>query len=449
MKKKTVNYNRREFLGKAALAGTLGTLGISSILTSCSSKNNITELGLPPLLSHAPDGPKLKAGLIGTGSRGTGAAFNFLSAGPNLEITALADVFQDKIDSCRKQFKKYKIDIPSKNCFTGFDSYKKLLETDVDVILLATPPQFRPEHFKAAIQAKKHVFSEKPSAVDPVGIRSILSTAERAKAMGLNVVTGTQRRHQKDYIETYKQVANGAIGQVTGAKAYWNQSHVWYRTREKDWNDMEYMIRNWNNFIWLSGDHILDTHVHNIDIVNWFSGKYPQSAIGYGGRAHRNTGNQYDFFSVDFDYGNGFSSHSMCRQIDGCANGVGEIVVGTKGYTNCRNRIYDHSGAVIWEYEYPKDKEGKTQNAGITAYVQEHIHLVSAIRTEGMYVNEAERTALSTLTAIMGREAAFTGKRITWEEIMNSKLRLGPSEYKMGPVNMPFEVPEPGTPIKI
>lgn len=441
--------SRREFLGKAALAGAIGTIGVGSILSSCSSKKSAEELGLPPLLDRAPDGPKLKAALIGAGHRGTGAAFNFISAGPNLEVIALADVFQDKIDACRERFQKYELDIPEENCFVGFDAYQKVLELDVDVVLLATPPQFRPEHFKAAIQAKKHVFMEKPVAVDPVGIRSILSTSKRAEASGLCVVTGTQRRHQKDYIETYIQIANGAIGQIVGAKAYWNQPHVWFRQRQEGWNDMEYMLRNWNNFTWLSGDHILDTHVHNIDIINWFSGKQPQSAIGYGGRHRRVTGDQYDFFSVDFDYGNGFSSHSMCRQIDSCADGVGEVIVGTEGYTNCANKIFDLNGKVIWEYESPKsDKEDNEAQEGATAYIQEHIDLVTAIRNNTP-VNEADQTAYSTLTAIMGREAAYSGKKISWDEIMNSELKLGPEELIMGPVDMEFNTPVPGTAIKV
>jgi myo-inositol 2-dehydrogenase/D-chiro-inositol 1-dehydrogenase len=445
------SYSRRKFLETTAFTGIVGALGFGSALFSCSKKKSYKELGLPPLLDHAPDGQKLKAGLIGTGNRGTGAAFNFLGAGPNLEVTALADVFQERIDACRDRFKKYNIEIPEENCFVGFDAYQKLLETDVDVVILATPPHFRPEHFKEAIQHKKHVFMEKPLAVDPVGIRSILSTAKRAESLGLCVVTGTQRRHQQDYIETYKQIANGAIGEIVAAKAYWNQSHVWFRTRREGWSDMEYMLRNWNNFIWLSGDHILDTHVHNIDVINWFTGKHPKSAIGYGGRHRRVTGDQFDFFSIDFDYGNSLSSHSMCRQIDSCADGVGEVVIGTKGYSICTsnaNKIYNFNDSVMWEYEYEKSENDPLKQEANSAYIQEHIHLVTAIRTNE-YVNEAEKTAFSTLTAIMGREAAYTGKRITWDEIMNSDQRLGPSEYKMGPVNMKFEVPVAGTPINV
>jgi predicted dehydrogenase len=295
----------------------------------------------------------------------------------------------------------------------------------------------------------KHVFMEKPVAVDPVGIRSIITTARKAQAIGLCVVTGTQRRHQEDYIETYKQVANGAIGRITSAKAFWNQEHVWFRTREPGWNDMEYMIRNWNNFCWLCGDHILDTHVHNIDVINWFMGKHPEKAIGYGGRHRRVTGDQYDFFSVDFDYGSGIGSHSMCRQIDSCANGVGELIMGTEGYTNCISTIWDLDGNVKWKFEYPKDENGNEMNhVLIPEYVQEHMHLVYAIRT-GNYVNEAEQTAYSTLTAIMGRTAAYTGRAITWDEILRSDIDLGPANIEFGPVNMVFDTPVPGTPVTV
>ena len=210
---------------------------------------------------------------------------------------------------------------------------KKLMALpDLDVVLLATPPQFRPDHFLEAVTKNKHAFLEKPVAVDPVGIRSIITSGKKAEAIGLNVVTGTQRRHQEDYIECYKQVMNGAIGTITSAKVYWNQDHVWFREREPGWNDMEYMIRNWNNFCWLCGDHILDTHVHNIDVINWFLGKNPERAIGYGGRHRRVTGDQYDFFSIDFDYGNGVSSHSMCRQIDSTS----ATPAATPGSRRCR-----------------------------------------------------------------------------------------------------------------
>jgi len=446
MAKKEVS--RRSFLKKSTVATTIGAIGVSSLLSSCANKKSHEELGLPPLLNRAPKGKKLKAGLVGCGHRGTGALLNFLSTGPGVEVGALADVFEDKVEACKDRLKKYKINVPDENCFVGFDAYKKLMDTDVDVVLLVTPPHFRPEHFKLAVEKNKHCFLEKPVAVDPVGIRSVVATGKKAKVKGLNVVTGTQRRHQRDYIETYKQVANGAIGDIVSAKAFWNQEHVWFRKRQEGWTDMQYMMRNWNNFCWLCGDHILDTHVHNIDVVNWFTGKMPLSAVGYGGRHRRVTGDQYDFFSIDFDYGNGLFSHSMSRQIDNCANGTGELVVGTKGYTNCKNTIYNPDGSVKWTYEYPKDKDGKSTNVvKISPYIQEHIHLVTAIRTNE-YVNEAEQTAMSNLTAIMARESAYTGKKITWEEISKSKLRLGPTEYHMGDIDMEFPVPIPGTAIK-
>lgn len=439
------NINRRKFLGAGVLAG-IGVAGASAILSSCKTELDNKSLGLPPILKGAPKGRKLKAGLVGAGNRGTGAAINFISAGPDLEIIALADVFQDKIDNCRQRFASFDLPIPAENCFVGFDAYKKLMAIpDLDVVILATPPQFRPEHFLEAVTNKKHCFIEKPVCVDPVGARLMIATAKKAAALGLCVVTGTQRRHQEDYIETYKQIANGAIGKLTSAKAFWNQEHVWFRTREEGWNDMEYMIRNWNNFCWLCGDHILDTHVHNIDVINWFMGKHPEKAIGYGGRARRVTGDQYDFFSIDYDYGNGVSSHSMCRELDSCANGTGEIINGTEGYTNCINTIWNLDGSVKWKFEYPKDENGNSMNTlKISPYVQEHMHLVHAIRT-GNYVNEAEQTAISTLTAIMGRTAAYTGQLITWDAIMKSDMDLGPAKIEFGPVDMVFETPVPGT----
>ena len=437
-------FSRRNFLGKSALIGAAGVIGMN-VLTSCSSKTKNVDYVFPPVLDKAPDGVKLRAGLVGCGNRGTGAALNFLSAGNGLELVALADVFEDKVWDCRSKLSKQRVEVPEKNCFWGFDSYKSLLDVDLDIVILATPPHFRPAYFDACVQAKKHVFMEKPVCVDPVGARQIIATSKKAENMGLTVITGTQRRHQRDYLETYSQVASGAIGEIVSAKAWWLQSHVWFRTREEGWSDMEYMIRNWNNFCWLCGDHILDTHVHNIDIINWFLGKNPVEAVGFGGRARRLTGDQYDFFSIDFNYGNGVFSHSMSRQIDDCANTLGEHIVGTNGYTNCKNTVYNLDGSEKWKYEYPKNKDGKsTEIVAVSPYVQEHISLVTSIRTNKPVV-EAERTAISTLTAIMGRTAAYTGQLVTWEEMMGSTMKLGPEKYEMGPVSAEFPVPIPGT----
>ncbi len=436
--------SRRNFLGKSAVIGAAGVIGMNA-LASCSSKTKTVDYAFPTILDKAPDGRKLRAGLVGCGNRGTGAALNFLAAGNDLELIALADVFEDKVWDCRSKLSKQRVEVPEANCFWGFDSYKSLLDVDLDIVILATPPHFRPAYFDACVQAKKHIFMEKPVCVDPVGARQIIATSKKAESMGLTVITGTQRRHQDDYLETYKQVASGAIGEITSAKAWWLQNHVWFRTREEGWSDMEYMIRNWNNFCWLCGDHILDTHVHNIDIINWFMGKHPEEAIGFGGRARRLTGDQYDFFSIDFNFGNGVYSHSMSRQIDDCANTLGEQIMGTEGFTNCKNTIYNLDGSVKWKYEYPKDKDGKsTEVVAISPYIQEHISLVTAIRTNKPVV-EAERTAISTLTAVMGRTAAYTGQLVTWEEMMNSTVKLGPEKYEMGPVDMEFPVPIPGS----
>lgn len=436
--------SRRNFLGKSAVIGAAGVIGMNA-LASCSSKTKSVDYAFPTILDKAPDGKKLRAGLVGCGNRGTGAALNFLAAGNDLELIALADVFEDKVWDCRSKLSKQRVEVPESNCFWGFDSYKSLLDVDLDIVILATPPHFRPAYFDACVQAKKHIFMEKPVCVDPVGARQIIATSKKAESMGLTVITGTQRRHQDDYLETYKQVASGAIGEITSAKAWWLQNHVWFRTREEGWSDMEYMIRNWNNFCWLCGDHILDTHVHNIDIINWFLGKHPDEAIGFGGRARRLTGDEYDFFSIDFNFGNGVYSHSMCRQIDDCANTLGEQIMGTEGFTNCKNTVYNLDGSVKWKYEYPKDKDGKsTEVVAISPYIQEHISLVTAIRTNKPVV-EAERTAISTLTAVMGRTAAYTGQLVTWEEMMNSTVKLGPEKYEMGPVDMEFPVPIPGS----
>ncbi len=414
----------------------VGTFAVGTALLMACAKAPKREYEFPPLLDKAPDGPKLKAGLVGCGGRGTGAALNFLEAGPNLEIAALADVFQDRIDSCRARLKeKAGVEVPDKYCFVGFDAYQKVIDSGVDILILATPPHFRPEHFKAAVDARRHVFMEKPVAVDPVGAKSIIDTATKARALGLAVGTGTQRRHQREYIATFKRVLDGAIGDITAARCYWMGGQLWYRLRRPGWSDMEYMIRDWVNWRWLSGDHIVEQHVHNLDVINWFTGMHPTKAVGMGARMRRVTGDQYDFFSVDYEMPDGMHVHSMCRQINGCANDVSEWVVGTKGYTNCRDTIYNRKGEVVWHYDGPK----------VNPYVQEHIDLVTAIRTEKPYV-EAERTAIATLTAIMGREAAYTGKAVTWDEMMASDMRLGPTEYAMGPVDIEVVVPIPGSP---
>jgi predicted dehydrogenase len=237
-------------------------------------------------------------------------------------------------------------------------------------------------------------------------------------------------------------VQAGAIGEITSANCYWNQGQLWYRNRDQAWSDMEYMIRDWVNWSWLSGDHIVEQHVHNIDVIHWFTGRRPVKAVGFGGRHHRVTGDQFDFFSVDFEYEGGMRVHSMCRQINGCENNVSEYVRGTEGYTNCRNTIWTPDGKVAWKYEPRKNAEGKSLDR--SPYDQEHTDLVTAIRTDQPIV-EAEATAISTLAGIMGRISAYTGKGVTYEEMMSSDLKLGPKELAMGPVEIKAEVPVPGS----
>lgn len=437
------HISRRNFLGKAAAAGAAGAV-LPSLMNACAPGDRMKEVTVPEFLDQAPDGPELKAGLIGCGGRGTGAAHDFLRSGPNVRITALGDVLGDKLNKCREAILGWGNEVADENCFIGFDAYQKVIDSGVDIIILATPPFFRPEHFAAAVEARKHIFMEKPVAVDPDGARSIMANAKKADSMGLCVATGTQRRHQRDYVSVYANIAAGAIGEIVSANCYWNGGKLWHVNPESNWSEMEAMIRNWVNWTWLSGDHIVEQHVHNIDVINWFTGTHPVKAVGFGSRQRRVTGDQYDNFSVDFVMGNGVHVHSMCRQINGCTENISEFVMGTMGSSNCRNTITDLSGKELYSYQYPLDEEGNpTGSPKVNPYVQEHIDLVTAIRTSNPY-NEAEGTAISTMVAIMGRISAYTGKETTWDEMMNSDLKLGPKVYEFGPVNIPKDIPVPG-----
>jgi len=434
------NFNRREFLGMSALA----TAGVVAGLSGCNDRNRTMEPYT--FLDKAVDGRVLKAGLIGCGGRGTGAANNFLESGDNLIIHSLGDVFSDRIDYCRQNLKENKnTEIADEQCFVGFDAFEKVIDSGIDVIILATPPFFRPEHFAAAINAKKHVFMEKPVAVDPVGARSIIASSKKAEALGLVVGTGTQRRHQRDYVKTFKEIYEGAIGEVVSANCYWNQYQLWYREPNKNKTEMENMIRDWVNWTWLSGDHIVEQHVHNLDVLAWFTEKYPISAVGFGSRLRRKTGDQFDNFSIDYKFDNDMHVHSMCRQINGCENNVSELIRGTKGYSNCQNKIWNEKNEMIWEYKYPKtDGEWAADNLTVSPYVQEHIDLITAIRSNIPFV-EAETTAKSTLAAIMGRMSAYTGKVVSWDEVMNSNFKMGPKEFTLGKVNIAKIIPIPGS----
>jgi predicted dehydrogenase len=440
MKKSSIS--RRNFLGKAATVGVAGIV-VPTIITSCARETK-KVVEVPTFLDQAPDGPVLKAGVIGCGGRGTGAAINFLSAGPNLQITSLGDTFQDRVDNCRASILKQKSQEVPLECFVGFDAFQKVIDSGVDIVILATPPFFRPEHLAAAVAAKKHIFAEKPVCVDPTGARSVMATAKKAEGLELSIATGTQRRHQRDYVANWQQVRQGLIGELTGGNVWWNGGKLWHRDNDPSWSEMEWMIRNWVNWTWLSGDHIVEQHVHNLDVMNWFFGMHPVKAVGFGSRLRRITGDQYDNFSVDYSFENGMHVHSMCRQINGCANNVSERLQGAKGSTNCNSSILDLAGTELWKYEYPLDSDGKpTSRVSVDPYVQEHIDLVTAIRT-GKVFNELENTAISTMIGIMGRISAYTGKETTYEEMMNSDLKLGPAVFAFGPVDIPKEVPIAG-----
>jgi predicted dehydrogenase len=445
------NFSRRKFLAGAAAVGAAGAMGVGT-LSSCSSGGSSSgaagnydfksrELTIPPLRDTAPEGKELKAGVIGCGGRGSGAAMNFLDAGPGLTVVALGDVFQDRVDDLQRKLNEQKdVQVPDENCFVGFDAYQKVIDAGVDVVILATPPKFRPEQFEAAVKARKHVFMEKPVAVDPVGIRQVIAAAKMAESLNLKVVTGTQRRHQHKYVNLMKEINNNAIGKIVSADVYWNGGQLWYRNNQPDWSEMEWMIRDWVNWCWLSGDHIVEQHVHNLDVAHWYMGKHPIKALGFGSRQRRVTGDQYDNFAVDFVLDDGRKVLSTCRQINGCSNGVYELFHGTKAMATSSQggtaRIFDAQGNDISTFE---DHE-------TSPYVQEHIDLVTCIR-EDIPFNEAEQTALSTMVAIMGRVSAYTGKEVTFEEMMNSDLKLGPETYIMGDIGYieNAEVPVPGT----
>ena len=435
------SFSRRSFITNGTI-GAMGVLAAGSVLSSCAGpQKKGPEIVLPEMLDQAPDGQPLKAGLIGCGGRGTGAAINFLDAGPNLQIVALGDVFQDKVDNCRAELKKQRnVEIADEMCFVGFDSYEKVIDSGVDIVLLCTPPHFRPAHLDAAVNARKHVFMEKPCAVDPVGARSVLVSAKRAEQMGLCIVSGTIRRVQKDFMETQRRVASGEIGEITGAHIIRNGGALWYRTRQPEWTDMEYMLRNWVNFNWLSGDHIVEQFIHEVDVMNWHVGKMPVKAMGWGGRQRRVTGDQYDFFSIEYVYDNGMHTHCAARQINGCSNLTKQLITGTKGYADAKGIITDLQGNVVWKYPTPEENDPDPTWKVKNPFDQEHVNLVTAIRT-GKVVNDAEAHVNSTLVTIMGRIAAYTGKDVLWDELLNSDLYLGPKTYVFGPVEGIPEVP--------
>jgi predicted dehydrogenase len=386
----------------------------------------------------------LRIGLVGCGGRGTGAAENCLRSAPGVKLVALADVFPDKVEKTLQTLRETEhidLDVEPDRCFTGLDAYRKLCDLpEVDLVLLCTPPGFRPVHFEYAVQAGKHVFMEKPVAVDPAGVRRVIAAGEAAKAKGLGVVAGTQYRHQKSFIEIIGRIHAGEIGDILSACCHYNTTGAGSRmARTPDMSDMEFQLRNWYFFDWLSGDHIVEQHVHTIDAVDWALGARPVRAVGTGGRQVRNDpvkdGNIYDHFAVDLEYPGAVHVLCTCRQIPGCDGYVGARVVGTKG--------------VAWIYEGEirslRDEKvlWKASKFDIgSAYVREHTDLIESIRG-GKPLNEARQIAESTMTAILARQAAYTGRKLTWEDLMESPLDLSPAKYEFGPLPV-RPVPLPG-----
>ena len=383
---------------------------------------------------------KLRVGLIGCGRRGTGAALDCVKSSKGVEIVAMGDLFKDHLDRSLANLGRKvedKVSVTEDTCFIGFDAYQKVLACDIDLVILATPPHFRPEHLKAAIEANKHVFMEKPVAVDPEGVRSVIATSKLATNKNLSIVAGTQRRHQAHYIEFMKRIHNGEIGEIVAAQCYWLGDFEYYTAvlRQPGWTDMEWQCRNWNYFTWLSGDHIVEQHVHNLDVINWAIGSHPIKAIGTGGREVRTGpeyGNIFDHFAVEYEYANGVRVLSMCRQMSGCSHRVSERVEGTKGST------YTDGATGFIEGQNPYKYDGPSPNP----YVQEHADLIATIR-KGQLLNEGLNIAESTLTAIMGRMSAYTGRELKWDWVMNaSNLELSPQKYEFGDLPVrPVAVP--------
>ena len=397
---------------------------------------------------------KLKLAVVGCGGRGTGAVVQALSADPDVELVAMADAFKDQVEKSLQAIQEHfegtdRIDVKEKNLFDGFDAYKKATDL-ADVVILATPPGFRPQHFEYAIAQDKHVFMEKPVATDPVGVRRVLKSARLAREKKLNVVVGLQRRYEKKYLTLYDQVRNGAMGKIISGQVYWNGEGVWVRSREAGQSEMEYQMRNWYYFNWLCGDHILEQHIHNIDVANWFLGEYPSSAQGMGGREVRNGmdhGEIFDHHFVEFTYPSGSVISSQCRHQKGCYNRVDEAFQGSGGsLVISKGIITDLSGTEKFNYSQVSDEQ-KDPNP----YQVEHDRLFAAIRNKNELLTDAENGAKSTLAAIMGRMATYSGDVITWDQALNSDLQLVQDDFnwESTPPTLPnaegrYKIPVPG-----
>jgi predicted dehydrogenase len=440
----TDKQNRRDFL-KTSTAAAAGAA--------------LSTLALTPNNVHAAGNDTIKVGIIGCGDRGSGAAENVLSAAPNVEIVALGDVFQFRVEGLRGRLKKFvendatakslgsKIDLPDDRCFVGLDCHEKVINSGANYLILTSPPGFRPVHIQAAVAAKKNFFTEKPVGVDGAGIRKVLDAYEKAKEAGLHIAAGTQRRHQAGYIETIKRVHDGEIGDLVSLRCFWNQGPIWFRSRdqvrEHTDSDLAYQLHNWYHFLWVCGDHICEQHVHNLDVCNWAMHSHPERVFGVGGRAQlpqgnpNEVGNIFDHFMLDYEYPHGVHMLSMCRQMNGCdgnlkgIGGVSEALVGTKGM--CQADAYLINGKAVAPRRRQTDP-----------YVQEHTDLIESIQ-KNQSLNELKNVAESTLTCIMGRMAAYTGKMVTWEQALRTKEDTMPQRLAW---DMRLETPPPAQPGK-
>jgi predicted dehydrogenase len=403
--------SRRQFLKSSTAAAIAGSFVANQAMAQ--------ERTISP-------GETLRVGLIGCGGRGTGAAAQALAADSNVKLVALGDAFKDRLQGSLETLKKQeniakKLDVPEDRCFVGFDAYKQVIASS-DVVLLATPPHFRPIHLKAAIDAGKHVFAEKPVAVDGPGVRAVLAACEQARKRKLAVVSGLALRYSFGYRETIKRIHDGALGDIRALQANDFRGPIWVKPRQPGWTDMEYHMRNWYYFTWLSGDFNVEQHVHMLDTCAWImKDDYPVSAMGLGGRQVRTApeyGNIYDHHSVIYEYASGVKLHAYCRQQAGGVNDISAHVIGARGTAQLNTRGMEITTDTRWVYRGEKNNQSQT----------EHDELFASIRT-GKPINNGDYMSKTTLMAIMGRMATYTGQKITWDQALNSQEDLSPDRY--------------------
>jgi predicted dehydrogenase len=409
--------SRRDFVKKTSLIAS--SLAALPFLTNAHHVNTSVD-------------DSIKIALIGCGGRGTGAAMQALLTKQNVKLVAMADAFRDRLDGCFKVLSdpnnedgnvSDRVAVPEENKFVGFDGYKKAMAL-ADVVILTTPPGFRPIHFEEAVNQGKQIFMEKPVATDPAGIKRVLDAAVIARQKKLNVVVGLQRHYQNSYKELYKKYKEGMIGDIVSAQAWWNNEGVWMNPRKYNQTEMEYQMRNWYYFNWLCGDHIVEQHIHNIDVINWFKGGYPVKAQGMGGREVRkgkDYGEIFDHHYVEFQYADGSILNSQCRHIKGTMSKVDELIVGTKGSIFCgAANITDRKGKVLYQYDRTKENN---------PYQTEHDELFAAIAKKEYRYDDTENGAKSTMTAILGRLATYTGQVVEFDKALNSGMTIMPTKF--------------------